>query len=453
MQQPAPAATLVVTPVEDVITVHPVTPAQLVTIDKPIYGGSFLARLNGKAMFVPLALAGEQVRVQIAEHKRGYATAEIEEIVVASPERIAPACAHFGACGGCNYQHTGDAEQLRIKESILRETLQRAGVEAPAEIDILSAEPWAYRNRIRLAVDAQGRMGYRSRGSHALIALDQCPIAMPALIEAARAAEPLLLSGASGLHPNEIALFANHDGSEMLMSVIVRSASRAPFESFAQALQQRVPALQGAELVVEFPQQGRKPALFPETVALWGKRSIHYTAAGHSYRVDVGAFFQVNRWLVDALVERVTAGAKGKLAWDLFAGVGLFARVLTESFERVVAVESAPTSSDALASNLHATTGKALLASTADYLQRAPATEKPDLIVVDPPRAGLGPEVTAALSRIAAPSLVYVSCDPATLGRDLKELLSSGYQIEKMAMVDLFPQTFHLETVVHLRNS
>jgi 23S rRNA (uracil1939-C5)-methyltransferase len=426
---------------------------QLVTIEKPIYGGSFLARLDGKAMFVPLALAGEQVNVRIAEHKRGYATAEIDEIVVASPERVAAACSHFGACGGCNYQHTGYAQQLAIKESILRETLQRAGVEAPVAIDVISGEPWAYRNRIRLAVDGQGRMGYRSRGSHALIALDQCPIAAPELMQAARVAEQILGSGVSGLHPSEISLFANHDGTAMLMSVIVRTASRSPFESFAQALAKQVPALRGAELVVEFPSEGRKPAPFPKPVAQWGAKFIHYTAAGHNYRVDLGAFFQVNRWLVDALVERVTAGQAGTLAWDLFAGVGLFARVLAENFERVVAVESAPSSVDALAANLHGTTGKGLRAVTAEFLQRAKATEKPDLIVVDPPRAGLGPEVTTELSRMAAPRLVYVSCDPATLGRDLKDLLSAGYSIEQMAMADLFPQTFHLETVVHLRKS
>jgi len=427
--------------------------SSLLTIEKPIYGGAFLARLNGKAIFVPLALAGEQVRVRIAEDKRGYATAEIEELVAASPERIAPACAHFGICGGCNYQHTGYAQQLAIKESILRETLLRAGVDAPSAMDVLSAEPWAYRNRIRLAVDAQGRLGYRSRGSHALIALDQCPIAAPELIDAARAAQSLLTSSARALRPAEIALFANHDASAMLMSVIVRTASRGPFESFAEALQERIPALQGAELVVETPSQGRKPAPFPKTVARWGADSIHYTVAGRAYRVDLGAFFQVNRWLVDALVDRVTDAAAGTLAWDLFAGVGLFARVLAENFERVVAVESAPASTDALAANLKGTTGKAMRLSTAEFLRRVPASERPDLIVVDPPRAGLGLDVATALGRIAAPRMVYVSCDPATLARDLKALLASGYQIERMAMADLFPQTFHLETVVHLRKS
>ena len=193
-------------------------------------------------------------------------------------------------------------------------------------------------------------------------------------------------------------------------------------------------------------------------VAKWGATSLIYPAAGFDYRVDHGAFFQVNRWLVDALVKSVTANLKGQLAWDLFAGVGLFARALTAGFTRVVAVESAPSATQALAANLKGTRGIPVRATTLDFLRRErdpdgarPGLTVPDLIVVDPPRAGLGPEITTLLSQIAAPALVYVSCDPATLARDLRALLAGGYQIESITLADLFPQTFHLETVVHLR--
>jgi 23S rRNA (uracil1939-C5)-methyltransferase len=161
----------------------------------------------------------------------------------------------------------------------------------------------------------------------------------------------------------------------------------------------------------------------------------------------------VNRWLVDALVARVTSNHKGSLAWDLFAGVGLFARALTASFTRVVAVESAPSATQALAANLKGTRGVPVRATTLEFLSRSPKPNesRPDLIVVDPPRTGLGSEITTLVSQIAAPALVYVSCDPATLARDLHALLSTGYQIESITLADLFPQTFHLETVVHLR--
>ena len=173
--------------------------------------------------------------------------------------------------------------------------------------------------------------------------------------------------------------------------------------------------------------------------------------AGFDYRVDLGAFFQVNRFLVDALVDRVTSNQTGALAWDLFAGVGLFARKLASTFARVVAVESAPNSTAALTANLGGMPATAIHSDTLDFLRRAPRSNRPDLIVVDPPRTGLGPEITTLLADLAAPSLVYVSCDPATLARDLRALIASGYVIESLTLADLFPQTFHLESVVRLR--
>jgi 23S rRNA (uracil1939-C5)-methyltransferase len=161
----------------------------------------------------------------------------------------------------------------------------------------------------------------------------------------------------------------------------------------------------------------------------------------------------VNRFLVDGLVDLVAANRKGELAWDLFAGVGLFARRLTASFARVVTVESEPAATQALSANLKGTTGTAVRSTTLDFLRGTRKGQRPDLIVVDPPRAGLGPEITALLAEIAAPVLVYVSCDPATLARDLRALILSGYAIESITLADLFPQTFHLETVVQLRRS
>lgn len=211
-------------------------------------------------------------------------------------------------------------------------------------------------------------------------------------------------------------------------------------------LRERIPELAGAELVMDGGEgQPSRP------IAQWGAASLTYHAAGCDYRVDHGAFFQVNRWLVDALVDRATAGKSGELAWDLFAGVGLFARQLGAGFNRVVAVESAPAATNALEANLKGTHGVAERATTFDFLRRNRVGERPDLIVVDPPRTGLGADITALLNEIIAPSLIYVSCDPATLARDLKALIGGGYSIESVALADLFPQTFHLETVVRLR--
>ncbi len=145
---------------------------KVLKIEKPIYGGAFLGRNEGKAIFVPLTLPGEEVRVRITEDKRGYASAEVAEIFTAAPERIAPGCLHFGTCGGCHYQHAGYETQIAFKRAVLRETIERGGVRAPEEIAVLATtEPqsWNYRNRIRLAFDAEGNPGYRGRRSHSVV--------------------------------------------------------------------------------------------------------------------------------------------------------------------------------------------------------------------------------------------------------------------------------------------
>jgi 23S rRNA (uracil1939-C5)-methyltransferase len=421
--------------------------SKLVQIEKPIYGGAFLARDEGKAVFVPLTLPCEQVKARITEEKRSYATAEVEQIVTASPNRVAPACSHFGACGGCNYQHTDYQTQLALKQAILRETFHRGSVPLPAQIDVLSAEPWHYRNRIRVAFDAATHAGYRGRRSHGLVPIAECPIAAPLLVQAALASAELARQ-TPALRPSEISLFCNAQETALLASVFLNGPERCCLDEFAPALKERIPALQGVEFVYE----GREGQ--PSRAnANWGETSLCYEVGGFAYRVDHGAFFQVNRWLTDALVERVTAGHKGAFAWDLFAGVGLFARRLTLNFSRVTAVESAPASTQALAQNLSGTTGVALTAETLNFLRSQIKSERPDFIVVDPPRAGLGPETSTLLAEVAAPALVYVSCDPTTLARDLRVLIGSGYAIESVTLADLFPQTFHLETLVHLRRS
>ncbi|HME59333.1 MAG TPA: 23S rRNA (uracil(1939)-C(5))-methyltransferase RlmD [Terracidiphilus sp.] len=442
-------------------TPHVKQPAepQLIDIEKPVNGGSCLARLKGKAVFVPLTLPGEQVRVRITQSKSGYAVAEVSEIVRAAPERITPACPHFGICGGCHYQHTGYATQLVLKQTVLRETLERGGVRVPKEINLLAAEshPWHYRNRIRLAFDAVGNLGYRGRRSHRVIPLRECPIAAPLLFEASQAFARVAHEFAPALRSTEIALFCDAKESALLATVFIASPVKLRFDELAQAFHQRIPALIGAELAIK-----EQNGALPRTVTQWGANSLDYHAAGFAYHVDNGAFFQVNRWLVDSLVRSVVAGHQGTLAWDLFAGVGLFSRQLADIFNSVVAVESAPLATQSLVVNLKDTVGITIQGETLDFL-RARARNRnagasarsgaPDLIVVDPPRTGLGAETCALLATIAAPALVYVSCDPATLARDLRALISSGYKIQSITLADLFPQTFHLETVVQLRRS
>jgi 23S rRNA (uracil1939-C5)-methyltransferase len=176
---------------------------------------------------------------------------------------------------------------------------------------------------------------------------------------------------------------------------------------------------------------------------------MSYAVAEEDYWVSRGSFFQVNRFLLEDLVETLTAQRKGKLAWDLYAGVGLFSRALARGFEQVVAVEAA---GDDLLRTFQGAGRRAVQATTVEFLRGAVVQrERPELIVMDPPRAGVGDEVCALLARLSTPDVVYISCDPATLARDLKRLAETGYRIAELHLFDLFPQTFHLETVAVLR--
>jgi 23S rRNA (uracil1939-C5)-methyltransferase len=186
----------------------------------------------------------------------------------------------------------------------------------------------------------------------------------------------------------------------------------------------------------------------PQILASAGSAQIEYEAGAASYRVSAGAFFQANRFLVDELVRTVTRGAAGRLALDLYAGVGLFATVLARSFAQVIAVEASQTSHRDLRHNAPQEV-KAVLATTEQYLGQASGVH-PDLVVVDPPRGGLGENVIRGLAKLEAPRFTYVSCDPSTFARDLRQLNGVGYRIEEAHLFDLFPQTFHIESVFHL---
>jgi 23S rRNA (uracil1939-C5)-methyltransferase len=419
-------------------------------IEKAIYGGAGLARadegpLAGKAVFVPLALPGEVVEARVVDDRRSFANAELESVLEPSAMRTAPGCPYYAQCGGCQYQHAQYEEQLRMKAAILAESLERARVAGVPDLATLAGEPWGYRNRIRLHVEKQPlALGYRERRSHRTLSIGECPIAAPLLERAVVACQALGAELASLCE--EIELFTNEAGSALLVSLM---ASR-PARGFEQRLQSVFGTLRG--VVPELGGVGYFAAETPRQparlLAQAGEASLMYRVGEDAYRVSIGSFFQVNRFLVDPLVELVVGGRSGALAWDLYAGVGLFARRLAERFATVVAVESAPSSSADLKANLPRGAHRAMRSVTHDFLRReAKSAARPDLVVVDPPRAGLGADVTRLLAEAAPAEIVYVSCDPATLSRDLHALVQSGYTLKSLHLVDLFPQTFHLESV------
>jgi 23S rRNA (uracil1939-C5)-methyltransferase len=337
-----------------------------------------------------------------------------------------------------------------MKVAILGELLGRAGLGDLPEITAVSGDPLGYRNRIRLHLDrATSALCYKERGAHRNLPVSECPIAAPSLEQALGDFRVVARAMNLGERSTEVEFFTNHDSSELLLSLwSARPATEAELRNIAEAL----PGLTGAAVFTARPARGRQrqeeeDATAAGPIAAWGAPSLTYAAAGERYRVSAGAFFQGNRFLVDTLVALATSRAQGRLAWDLYAGVGLFSKVLARSFEQVIAVEGAGPSSADLRANLPA--HRTVQSGIAEFL-RKPVRERPDFVLVDPPRAGMGAEITSLLSRIGPPLITYVSCDPATLARDLAALVSSGYRIRTLHMVDLFPQTYHLETVAHL---
>ncbi len=458
------------------------------TIEKLIYGGEGLAHLpadekgRGKAVFVPFVLPGENVEAEAVEERPGFVRTQLKQVIEAAPQRVPPPCTYFGRCGGCHYQHAPYEQQLRLKAEILAETVQRiAKIELPASLEIHASPPWNYRNRTRMRVavpqeagkaptsrgGAQFAIGYNHFGSHEILAVEQCPISSP-LIN--RALAVLWEEGRAGHVPEvlrEVQFFASGDDSALLIefSVAMQEKPNTAFEVLAELLRARLPELAG---VVVFPagvqdEDGAphlrsrggltKTPTSAEDGQMWGTLcygvgEITYRTSIGSYRVSAGAFFQTNRFLIEELVNVVVGDTRGRLALDLYAGVGLFSVVLARNFARVIAVESSPFAVRDRRVNA-AGNVKVVEATTQQFLEKSKKL-KPDFVVVDPPRAGMGERISRLVASLGAPQLTYVSCDPATLARDLRVLVGAGYRVRQAHLLDLFPQTFHIESVWRL---
>jgi len=400
-----------------------------------------LARIAGAGpqscvVLAPYVLPGERVRAEAAQEKPGLVRARTLEVLDPSAHRVSPRCPYFKGCGGCHYQHASYEAQLAAKLAILEEELRRLGkIEPPAEIQVLAAETWGYRNRVQLHIEAQS-LGYREARSHKLCPITQCPIASPKLNETIAALNGMLRDRRWPRFLRSLEIFTD----EQQVQLNVLDAAQPVARRFFDWCAERIPGL----VLGALDYAGR-------------------------FRVSRNSFFQVNRFLVDRLVENAIAGARGETAVDLYSGVGIFALALARSFQQVVAVESSSAAVSDLRFNaergagasacqpLHATAEaggagasacQPLHATAEAYLESLETA--PDFMLLDPPRAGLGKTVVRRLLELKPRRIAIVACDPSTLARDLPALLAGGYSIEQMTLVDLFPQTYHLETVVRL---
>ncbi|MFQ5382235.1 MAG: class I SAM-dependent RNA methyltransferase [Dehalococcoidia bacterium] len=368
-----------------------------------VFGGACLSRLeDGRVAMLAFAAPGETVEARIDRVHKDYVEASAVSITEASPARVAPRCPLFGECGGCQLQHLGYGAQTAAKADIVREQLRRIGglPDSAVAETVGAAEPWGYRNHIRLSTGRKfGDVGFMRRGRRSLLKVEHCPIAAPWINELL----PSLQGHGRGLHQVQLRHSAA-TGSYLVTPAI----DGIPVESGQDAYRERL--------------------------------------AGHEFRVGANAFFQVNAAQAEVMVRLVgeSLPEQGELLVDAFAGVGTFAAIFAGRFERVIAMEeSVPAAADARANTAGIPGVEIMTGKVEELLPELGAV--PDAVLLDPPRPGCAPAVIAAICRFRPGTVVYVSCNPATFARDARLLVNGGYDLRIVTPIDMFPQTGHIE--------
>ena len=382
-----------------------------VEIERILPGGAGLAHARGRTVLVGLAAPGDRLRVRVERVRGSVAFASITEVIAPSSVRVEPLCPYFGRCGGCDFQQLSYEAQLSAKVEIIRDCLRRiARLEPPREIPITpSPAAWAYRARAKWQYDRGGeRLGYFERGTHRVCDVAECPVVIP---ELQRLLEKLR--------------------AEIPVNPLPEDAGE--FEAVAG---------DGGSVLLSPP--------------VWDEHSTEAirTIGGERYRFGADSFFQINHALLEPLIQEATRDAEGAQALDLYCGVGLFTLPLARRFRSVKGVEGSRAAARYARRNL-ADAGLAnaevKTASVGGWLMEH-ATRLPpiDYVLLDPPRVGAEAETVAAINALRPRRISYVSCDPATLARDLRSLTENGYRLSSIRAFDMFPQTHHVETVVHL---
>ena len=387
-------------------------------IEKLIYGGAGLGRESGRVVLVPYVLPGEEVRIETVREKKDLIEARAASIDEPAAERIEPACKYFTHCGGCHYQQAGAEFQLAQKREILVEVLRRVGkIEAPAEIRTIGGPAWEYRNRAQFHI-VKGHIGFAAAGSHELIPIDSCPISSPKI--------------------------------NATLAIMKRMAKKRDWPDFLRSIEVFTNERDVQLNVIETEGEFHVAKRFFDWCAQEIPGFVHGPIVYEGYQVSGNSFFQVNRFLIKDLIQTVMAGAEGMTALDLYAGAGLFTLPLASRFDRVTAVEVNRGAYGDLEVNSKKSKGSIETVRRPVEMYLDELRQTPVFVVADPPRAGLGKDVVKQLCRLKPKRLVIVACDPATLARDLAGLTAGGFKIDAMTLVDLFPQTYHMETVVAL---
>jgi 23S rRNA (uracil1939-C5)-methyltransferase len=360
------------------------------------------------------------------EEKRGHVRTELVEIIEPSAARISPRCPHFTVCGSCHYQHMDYAIQLAAKTNILSEQLRRIGglVDIPIQPAVPSPQPWNYRNYIQFHLSPGGRLGFLSAGSSHVVPIRECHLPELAINQIWPQIDLEPLPGVE-----RISLRAGA-GEEVLL--VLESSEPQPLEFSVEELPVSAVYLAPSGSIV-----------------MAGSDSLVMEVLGKPFRVSAGSFFQVNTAQAECMVRHVldtVSYPPMQTVLDVYCGVGLFSAFLAPLAKRLISIEVTPSACEDFAVNLDEFDHVELYEADAEQVLVA-VPFHPDLILVDPPRAGLSKETLDGLLAQKAPRLIYISCDPATLGRDARRLMAGGYKLVKITPFDLFPQTYHIESI------
>ena len=425
--------------------------------------GEGVARLEGQAVFVKGALAGEVCQVQLLKVGKSAAWGRVTQVLTPVPGRQSPDCPRYPRCGGCQLRHMTYAEELRFKRQKVQDALQRIGGWTGRVEKIHGAEaPDRYRNKIQFPVADGPRVGFFRARSHEVIDAEDCllqPLAATRLREAfklwmERYQVPAYDERVHGGLIRHFYVRVNRRG-QSLCAVIANGTDLPHQEELVQALRRAEPDLAGVVLSVN--QEKTNVILGKTHRCLWGRDYLEDTLCGLTFRLSVPSFYQVNREQAEVLYGRALAfaGLTGReTVLDLYCGIGTITLVMARQAKRAIGAEVIPAAVEdakANAARNEVTNAEFLCADAAQAAQTlADRGLRPDVICVDPPRKGLAPAVIDAIVQMAPQRLVYVSCDPATLARDVKRMEEQGYVLQRAEAVDLFPRTAHVETVVLL---
>ena len=389
------------------------------------YGGDCIARLpDGRTLFVPFGITGEKVRVEITEEKKNYVRGKIVQVLEPSPARITPRCPHFTVCGGCHYQHLAYADQLQLKQRILTQQLERLGkiIDPPVQLIIPSPMEWNYRNTVQFHLSPAGKPGYQRAGSNQQVEISECHLPMESINHLWPKLE---IDPGAGI--DRFMIRAGLD-DDLLLGFVGKTAAPPEF------------AVDFPLSVVYHGSEG--------DVLLSGEDFSILQVLGREFRVSSDAFFQVNTLMAEKMVTHVLASLKGNYRHivDAYCGVGLFSAFLAPRCSQLTGIELSEAACDDYSANLEESEHVALYMGKAE--QVLPALEIfPELILLDPPRAGLEPHALEGLLKASLEQIIYVSCDPATLARDLRKIIDAGYHLESITPFDMFPQTYHVESI------